>query len=160
MEAKAKLFGHSIHQMLIVFPLGLLGMGVVFDIVFMNVHDAVYAAVAYWMMVAGLAGGLLAAPFGLIDWLAIPKGTRAKSVGAAHGIGNVVVVVLFLGSVLLRGDDAAVPPTVAYICSFLGVLLALFTGWLGGELVTRFGIGVHDGASVDAAPMRSGERHA
>ena len=30
MEAKAKLFGHSIHQMLIVFPLGLLGMGVVF----------------------------------------------------------------------------------------------------------------------------------
>jgi uncharacterized membrane protein len=160
MEAKAKLFGHSIHQMLIVFPLGLLGMGVVFDIVYMNVHEPVYAAVAYWMMVAGLAGGLLAAPFGLVDWLAIPKGTRAKSVGAAHGIGNVVVVVLFLGSVLLRGNDTAVPPTAAYVCSFLGVLLALFTGWLGGELVTRFGIGVHDGAGLDAAPMRSGERHA
>jgi uncharacterized membrane protein len=160
MEAKAKLFGHSIHQMLIVFPLGLLGMGVVFDIVFLSVHDPLFAAVAYWMMVAGLAGGLLAAPFGLIDWLGIPAGTRAKRVGAAHGIGNVVVVALFLGSVLLRQDDRAIPPNAAYICSFLGVVLALFTGWLGGELVTRYGIGVHEGAGVDAPPMSARGRHA
>ena len=155
MEAKAKLFGHSIHQMLIVFPLGLLGMGVVFDIVFMSSHDPLFAAVAYWMMVAGLAGGLLAAPFGLIDWLGIPAGSRAKRVGAAHGIGNVVVVLLFLGSVLLRGDDRAVPPNAAYLCSFLGLVLALFTGWLGGELVTRYGIGVHEGANVDAPNLRT-----
>jgi uncharacterized membrane protein len=152
MEAKAKLFGHSIHQMLIVFPLGLLGMGVVFDIVYMATDNPLFSAVAYWMMVAGLVGGLLAAPFGLIDWLGIPAGTRAKRVGAAHGIGNVVVVVLFLGSVLLRRDDMAVPPAVAYVCSSLGLLLALFTAWLGGELVARFGIGVHEGANVDAAP--------
>lgn len=155
MEAKAKLFGHSIHQMLIVFPLGLLGMSVVFDVIYMVVDNQLFSAVAYWMMVAGLAGGLLAAPFGLIDWLGIPAGTRAKRVGAAHGIGNVVVVVLFLGSVLLRGDDMAPPPAAAYVCSFLGLLLAVFTGWLGGELVTRFGIGVHEGASVDAPSLRT-----
>jgi uncharacterized membrane protein len=155
MEAKAKLFGHSIHQMLIVFPLGLLGMGVVFDIVHMSTHNPLFAAVAYWMMVSGLVGGLLAAPFGLIDWFGIPAGTRAKRVGAAHGIGNVVVLVLFLGSVLLRRDDMAAPPPAAYVCSFLGLLLALFTGWLGGELVARFGIGVHDGASVDAPSLRT-----
>jgi uncharacterized membrane protein len=160
MEAKAKLFGHSIHQMLIVFPLGLLGMSVVFDIVFMNLHEQIYAAVAYWMMVAGLVGALLAAPFGLIDWLGIPKGTRARNVGAMHGIGNLVVVVLFLGSVLLRRDAMSVPPTAAYACSFLGVLLALFTGWLGGELVARFGIGVHDGANVDATGLEASGRRA
>ena len=153
MEAKAKLFGHSIHQMLIVFPLGLLGMGVVFDIVFMSTNDPLFAAVAYWMMVAGLVGGLLAAPFGFIDWLGIPAGTRAKRVGAAHGIGNVIVVVLFLGSVFLRRDDMAAPPPAAYVCSFLGVLLAVVTGWLGGELVARFGIGVQEGAGVDAPPL-------
>ena len=113
MEAKAKIFGHSIHQMLIVFPLGLLGMGVVFDFVYLSAREPVFAAVAYWMMVAGLVGGLLAAPFGLIDWTGIPKGTRAKSVGAMHGIGNVVVVLLFLGSVLLRRDDMAAPPNAA-----------------------------------------------
>jgi uncharacterized membrane protein len=155
MEAKAKLFGHSIHQMLIVFPLGLLGMGVVFDIVFMNTADPMFATVAYWMMVAGIVGGLLAAPFGLIDWLAIPSGSRAKRVGAAHGLGNVVVLAFFAASVWLRREDMAAPTSAAYVCSFLGVLLALFTGWLGGELVTRFGVGVHDGADVNAPSLRT-----
>lgn len=157
MEAKAKLFGHSIHQMLIVFPLGLLGMSVVFDIIHFAVRNEIFAAVAYWMMIAGLAGGALAAPFGLIDWLGIPSGTRAKAIGAAHGIGNAIVLVLFLGSVLLRQDAIAAPPTLAYVCSFAGVFLALFTAWLGGELVARFGIGVHDGANVDA-PMHHAPR--
>jgi len=154
MEARAKLFGHSIHQMLIVFPLGLLGMGVVFDIVFMATDHPMFTAVSYWMMVAGIAGGLLAAPFGLLDWLAIPPDSRAKRVGAAHGLGNVVVLLLFAGSVLLRGNESTAPAAAAYACSFLGVLLALVTGWLGGELVARYGVGVHEGASVDAPNLR------
>jgi uncharacterized membrane protein len=154
MEARAKLFGHSIHQMLIVFPLGLLGMSVVFDLVFLASDHPTFSAVAYWMMVAGIAGGLAAAPFGLLDWLAIPPNSRAKRVGAAHGLGNVVVLLLFAGSVLLRGNDATAPSAPAYLCSMLGVLLALVTGWLGGELVTRFGVGVHEGASVDAPTLR------
>jgi uncharacterized membrane protein len=153
MEAKAKLFGHSIHQMLIVFPLGLLGMGVVFDLVYLGTRQPMFNVVAWWMLVAGIVGGLLAAPFGLIDWLGIPRGTRAKRVGAAHGIGNVVVLSLFAGSVLLRGSEATPPDGGAYACSFLGLLLALVTAWLGGELVTRFGVGVHEGANVNAPPL-------
>jgi len=155
MEARVKLFGHSIHQMLIVFPLGLLGMGVVFDIVFMMSRHPMFSAVSYWMMVAGIAGGLLAAPFGLLDWLAIPPASRARRVGAAHGLGNVVVLALFAGSVLLRGNESTAPTSAAYTCSFLGLLLALVTGWLGGELVTRFGVGVHPGADVNAPSLRS-----
>jgi uncharacterized membrane protein len=101
---------------------------------------------------------LLAAPFGLIDWMGIPSGTRAKRVGAAHGLGNVVVLLLFVGSVLLRREEAAAPPTAAYVCSFAGVLLALVTAWLGGELVDRLGIGVHHDANVDA-PSSLRARH-
>jgi len=154
MEAKAKLFGHSIHQMLIVFPLGLLGTGVVFDIVHFIVPQQVFAAVAYWMMVAGIVGGVIAAPFGLADWISIPSGTRAKRVGAAHGIGNVVVLALFVASVLLRAGDDNPPPSLAYVCSFLGLLVALVTGWLGGELVARHGVGVHADAGLDAPRLR------
>jgi len=152
MEPRAKLFGHSIHQMLIVFPLGLLGMGVIFDLVYLGAREPIFNAVAWWMMVAGIVGGLVAAPFGLIDWLGIPQGTRAKRVGAAHGGGNVVVLVLFVASVLLRGSDSAVPDAGAYVCSFLGLLLALFTAWAGGELVARHAIGVHDDADLNATP--------
>jgi len=150
MDARVKLFGHPVHQMLIVFPLGLLGMSVVFDIVYLATDDAKFSAVAYWMLVSGVAGGLLAAPFGFMDFLKIPAGTRAKRVGALHGVGNLVVTLLFLASALIRQDDAAVPPEAAYVCSFAGLALALFTGWLGGELVNRLGVGVHEHANVNA----------
>jgi uncharacterized membrane protein len=99
---------------------------------------------------AGVVTGLLAAPFGAIDWWAIPSGTRAKRVGALHGIGNVVVVVLFGLSWLMRSDAPAAPETVALASSFAGGVLALGTGWLGGELVDRLAIGVDDGAHPDA----------
>ncbi len=150
MQAKAKLLGHPVHQMLIVFPLGLLAMGVIFDLIYLGTETQIYGAVAYWMLVAGIVGGLVAAPFGFIDWLAIPRGTRAKRVGALHGGGNVVIVLLFLCSVLLRDDAMAVPPASAYVFSFLGFLMAPLTAWLGGELVNRLGVGVHEDANLDA----------
>jgi uncharacterized membrane protein len=86
----------------------------------------------------------------LIDWLAIPAGTRAKRVGAIHGLGNVVVLLMFAASWLLRGDAPQAPVGAARTLSFLGGVLALFTGWLGGELVDRLAIGVDDGANADA----------
>jgi uncharacterized membrane protein len=48
------------------------------------------------MIAAGIIGALAAAIFGLIDWLAIPSGTRAKAVGQWHGLGNLVIVGLFV----------------------------------------------------------------
>ena len=73
MEARARLLGHSIHQMLIVFPLGLLAMGVIFDLIFFGADNEIFSAVAYWMIVAGIVGALAAAPFGFADWLKIPR---------------------------------------------------------------------------------------
>lgn len=151
MEARARLLGHSVHQMLIVFPLGLLATAVVFDLVYFGTDNALFAVVAFWMLIAGVVGGLLAAPFGLVDWLAIPRGTRAWRVGAVHGAGNLIVTLLFVASAWLRYGRATDAPDAAYVCSFAGVLLALVTGWLGGELVTRLGVGVHEGANVDAS---------
>jgi uncharacterized membrane protein len=150
MEARAKLLGHPVHQMLIVFPVGLLATAVVFDVIHLASDRAELAAVAWWMIVAGLVGGVIAAPFGTIDWLAIPSGTRAKTIGAMHGGGNVVVLALFLASALLRGGPDAPPPVLALVLSFAGAALAGVTAWLGGELVSRLGIGVYRDAGVDA----------
>src|SRR5205823_9624826 len=84
------------------------------------------------------------------DWLAIPSGTRAKAIGLWHGAGNVVVVLLFAGSWFLRRGTPNSPGTPALVLSFAGVALALVTGWLGGELVDRLGVGVDDGAHLDS----------
>jgi uncharacterized membrane protein len=158
MESRVKLLGHPIHPMLIVFPLGLLAMAVIFDLLALGLSQGYWSEIAYWMIAAGVVTGLLAAPFGFIDWLAIPSGTRAKRIGAIHGLGNVLVVALFAASWLMRGAAPASPDSVALTLSFTAGGLALITGWLGGELVDRLAVGVDDGAHVDA-PSSLRTRH-
>ena len=158
MESRAKLLGHPIHQMLIVFPLGLLAMAVIFDLLAIAQGEGYWSEIAYWMIAAGVVTGLLAAPFGLIDWLAIPSGTRAKRIGAVHGVGNVLVVLLFAASWLMRGDAPQAPEGLALASSFAAGGIALFTGWLGGELVDRLAVGVDDGAHLDAPSSLSRRR--
>ena len=149
-ESRAKLLGHPIHQQLIVFPLGLLASAVIFDLIAWGFANPGFMEAAFYMIGAGVVAGLLVAVFGLIDWLAIPSGTRAKRIGAVHGIGNVVVVLLFASSFLLRWPNPGNPPTTAFLCAYTGACLALVTGWLGGELVTRLGIGVDDRTDLNA----------
>jgi uncharacterized membrane protein len=157
MESKVKLLGHPIHPILIVFPLGLLIIGLIFDLLYFATDNQAFATVAYWDIAAGVVGGLLAAVFGLIDWLNIPSGTRAKSVGMWHGLGNVVVVALFALSWWLRsGDSAHVPSTAAFILALVAIGIGAVTGWLGGELVDRLGVGVDPGAHLDAPSSLSG----
>jgi uncharacterized membrane protein len=152
----AKLLGHPIHQQLIVFPLGLLGTSVVFDAIYLATGNDTMALVALWMMIAGIIGGLLAAPFGWIDWFSIPMRTRAKSIGLAHGITNMTVVVIFTVSAWLRWNAPADPGLLAHALSFTAVVLALLGGWLGGELVSRLSVGVYEGAHVNAPNSLSG----
>ena len=150
MESRAKLFGHAIHPVMIVFPLGLLSTGVVFDVIYLIWGNPTMATVAHYMIAAGIIGGFLAAPPGWIDWFAIPSGTRAKSIGLLHGVGNNIVLLLFIGSWWLRRDAPESPEMLASLLGFAGAGLALLTGWLGGELVERLGVGVDDGAHLDA----------
>jgi uncharacterized membrane protein len=157
MESKAKILGHAIHPMLIVLPLGLLIAAVIFDALFFITDNQSLAVVGFWNIAAGIIGGLLAAIFGLWDWLAIPSGTRAKSVGLWHGVGNVVVIALFAIAWLLRWNEPAYEPTIlVFILELLGLGLGAVTGWLGGELVDRLGVGVDPGAHLNAPNSLSG----
>lgn len=150
MESRAKLFGHAIHPILIVYPLGLLSGAVIFDVIYLVTGNTTWTTVSYWMIAGGIIGGLLAAVFGLIDFLGIPSGTRAKRIGLLHGLTNLGVMILFIASWLLRANSTEVPSTSAFALSFIGVGAALLGGWLGGELVERLGVGVTPGANVNA----------
>jgi len=158
MESKVKALGHPIHQMLVPFPFGLLATAVIFDLIYLLWGNPTMFTVSYWMILAGVIGAVIAAPFGLIDWLAIPSNTRAKTVGMIHGLGNVVVLVLFLASWWLRYRNpvAYLPETSALVLSFTGFVLAGVTGWLGGELVDRLSVGVDDGANLNAPNSLTG----
>jgi uncharacterized membrane protein len=156
MESKAKLMGHPAHPMLIVFPFGLLTMAVIFDLIYISTTDGYWSGVAYYLIAAGIIGGLLAAPFGLIDWLSIPAGTRAKSIGLLHGLGNVAALLIFTLSWLIRRGTIESPSPLAIVLGLVGLGLMLITGWLGGELVDRLGVGVDNGAHLNAPNSLSG----
>jgi uncharacterized membrane protein len=159
MESRAKAFGHPIHPMLIVFPLGLLAMSVIFDILYYVTGTVGLATAAFWNIIAGIIMGLVAALFGLWDWLAIPADTRAKRIGLFHGGGNVVVVALFFISWLLRlGSADHRPNGLGFVLEIIAACIALVTGWLGGELVDHLGVGVDRGANLDAPSSLSGPR--
>ena len=150
MDKGAKILGHHIHPILIVFPLGLLSTAVIFEIVYYATGTRSFSDVTYWMLISGVVGGLAAALFGWIDWAAIPSGTRAKSVGLMHGGINATALTLFAISWFLRRGPTTEPSTLATVLAFAGFALAGVGGWLGGELVERLGIGVHPGANPDA----------
>jgi uncharacterized membrane protein len=156
MESRVKFAGHPVHPMLIVFPLGLLATAVIFDIIYLVSGNTRWTLVTYYMIGAGVLGGLAAALFGWLDWLGIPRGTRAKRIGLWHGVGNVAVLALFAWSWVLRGANPEVPPTGAVVAGLVGLVLAAVTSWLGGELVDRLGVGVDEGAHLDAPSSLSG----
>jgi uncharacterized membrane protein len=151
MQSRLRFLGHPVHPMLIVFPIGLLAASLFFDLLYLATSDAMFAQFALWLIALGVVTGLAAALFGLIDWLGLPAGTRAKRIGLIHGIGNVVIVALFLVSWVMRlGDPTYSPNLVPFVLGLLGVGLALLTAWLGGELVYRLRVGVDDAANLDA----------
>jgi uncharacterized membrane protein len=156
MESRVKFAGHPVHPMLIVFPLGLLATAVVFDIIYLVSGNTHWTLAAYYMVGAGVLGGIAAAVFGWLDWLAIPGGTRAKRIGLWHGVGNGVVLALFALSWVLRRENPELPPTGAIVAALLGFVVAAITSWLGGELVDRLGVGVDEGAHLDAPSSLSG----
>lgn len=158
MESRAKLFGHPAHTILIAFPVGLLMTALIFDIAYLATNNAQFAIVSYWMIVAGVLGGLISAVFGLVDWFAIPGGTRAKAVGLWHGVGNVAALLLFVISGWLRSPLPQAPNWAAITLGVIGVGILGITGWLGGELVHRLNIGNDEGAHPNAPSSLSGLR--
>jgi uncharacterized membrane protein len=160
MESRAKFLGHPVHQMLIPIPAGLFIVGAVLDIVDTFAEAPWIPIVSFWNLSLGIVFGLFAAIFGLIDWSKIPERTRAKRVGAMHGLGNVVAVALFIIAVWSRrNNENYAAGTLALTLEIVAFAILGVTAWLGGELVDRLGIGVDDGANVNA-PSSLRQKHA
>ncbi len=153
-----RILGHPVHPMLVVFPLGLFVAAIVFDILHLITGSPTLSVVSFYMIASGIVGGLLAAIFGFADWTGLPHGSRARHLGAWHGIGNLTLTLLFLISWVLRlPAPNHVPSVLAMIASFGGAIISLFTAWIGGELVYRLGSAVDQGANPNAPSSLSGQ---
>lgn len=144
MKSKATLAGHPVHPMLIPFPLALWTTSFVVDILFYLFRHPTLLVIAKFMLAAGCIGALAAAVAGFIDWLSIRDG-EVKKVANWHARLNVAVLVIFAISFFLRmgrfSDLVGRRLTIPFLLSLVGVILISISGWLGGELVFRYGIG-------------------
>jgi uncharacterized membrane protein len=158
MESRAKLFGHPVHQMLVTFPIGAFGLAVASDALHGVSGERRYADAAQLALDVGLITGAVAIPFGLIDWLSIPRGTSARRTGIWHAASNAAMLGLFGASRWLRSRERA--SARAKALSGAAFLLSGVAAWFGGELVDHHGIGVKGVPAPAALPWdTSGSPH-
>ena len=140
--SKVAIAGHPIHAMLVPFPIASFTFALITDLIYWLTGVLFWQNFSAWLLLVGLVFGGLAAVAGLWDLLSHPV-LRRQKIGWVHGLGNVVVLLLALFNNLVHSRDGwiAVVPT-GVILSALTVAVMLFTGWLGGTMVYRMGIGV------------------
>lgn len=144
----AKIFGHPIHPMLVPFPIVFFISAFAADLLFLVDGSPGWATASQWLLGAGLAGAALAALAGLTDF-AGDRRIRALRDAWMHMFGNVIAVALEAVNLWLRlGTDEV--GTTGILLSGIVVAILAFTGWKGGELVFRHGVGVE---SRGAAPQ-------
>ncbi|GAB3154779.1 DUF2231 domain-containing protein [Micromonospora sonneratiae] len=157
MESRVKALGHPVHPMLVMFPVALFVTAVIFDAIDIFGGPRFLGDVAYWNIVVGLIGGVLAALAGAVDLRAIPSGTRAKRIGTTHALVNGCVILLFAGvwAVRMSADQrtAGTALLVIEVVALAGLGLA---AWFGGELVDRLGVGVDPDADLNASSSLRG----
>jgi uncharacterized membrane protein len=142
--SSANLMGHPLHPILITLPIGLFAATFLFDLVFWQTRTELWATAALWLLGAGLLAAALAAIAGLIDFVGDAR-IRLISDAWQHAIGNVILVLIQVFSFYERyryGSSVIVPLGIGL--SLIAVLLMLFTGWKGGELVFRHRVAVYD----------------
>ena len=133
------------HALVVHFPAALLPTSLLFDVAGRLDPGLELATAAAVLLGLGLAGGLVAAATGLLDWIEMLPGPRRSRV-TRHMLVQLGAVLAFGASLLLRlgspGEAAGVPSLVA---SVIGLGILLVGDHLGGLLVYRDGMRVRSG---------------
>ena len=143
-RSTAQIGGHPLHPMLIPFPIVSFVGALVTDVMFLTTSEGGWATASNWLLGIGLVTAALAAAAGLTDYMG---DERVRKIGKAtqHMIANVVVVTIEAINLAVRLlDDAEGVPQLGLWLSIAAVLILLYSGWLGGELVYRHRVGVQE----------------
>lgn len=132
--------GHPLHPMVVPIPIVLFVGALVSDVSFVVDGSAGWAEASRWLLGGGLVGALLAAVGGFIDFAA-NSAIRELRDAWLHLFANLTLVLIEGVNLILRLPDPTVAGSFGLALSIAGVLVLLFSGWKGGELVFRHGVG-------------------
>lgn len=140
LRSSASIGGHPIHPMLVPFPIALFLAALATDIAFVVDGSQGWAVASRWLLGGGIVGALLAALAGFADFFG-SSAIREFRDAWLHMFANLTVVVIEILNFVLRLSDVRVAGSVGIILSGIAALVLLFSGWKGGELVFRHGVG-------------------
>lgn len=144
----AAVLGHPLHPMVVPLPIGALVGAFVADLIFLATDNSFWAEAAFWLIAAGLVTGAAAALLGIIEMMGL---RRARTMGLAwlHGMLNILALGISGISCLMRQSDMeGVAGGIGGYMTGAVVLLLAVSGWAGGEMAYRHGLGV--GTNVGA----------
>ncbi|MGH9461902.1 MAG: DUF2231 domain-containing protein [Vicinamibacteria bacterium] len=143
-----RVLGHPVHVALVHFPIALLSVGPLWDLVAIWL-GAAWWRFGFWTLTLGLAASLPTAASGLLDYMTLDR-KDAERTAERH----LYVILAALGSfgmaLVVRGGIVPASPGAQFATLALevvGVLTLTAGAWLGGELVLRYGIGRVEGSS-------------
>jgi uncharacterized membrane protein len=145
-HSTAKIGGHPIHPMLIPFPIVCFIGVLVTDIVFLSNHDHGWAIASRYLLGIGIVMGLLAALAGLTDFFGDKRIQGSDAI--KHMLANVTAVVLEIINFFVRLHSDGPIGGIGIVLSVIVVLILCYSGWKGGDLVFKHGIGVSDTSNV------------
>lgn len=141
-------YGHPYHPILVTLPIGAWVSSLVFDIGSHVVDDGAFLAKgAQWLIVIGVIGAVLAAAVGLVDLLAIPRGTPAFSTAVTHLCLNLAVTAAFVAGFLWRQAEYGEYDSTGWgqlVLSAVAIAVLGVSGYLGGKLAFHYGVRVAD----------------
>lgn len=140
-ESTAAVRSHPLHPMLVPFPIAYLIGALATDLAWWGLNDPFWLRASLWLIGAGLIMGVIAASFGLVDFITLPR-VRRLTYGWMHFVGNIGVLSLAFANLLVRvNDEGDVIPWGLLLSAGTAVLIVV-TAWLGGELIYHHRIAV------------------
>lgn len=143
-RSTASIAGHPLHPMVVPFPIASFAGALATDWAFASTGNPFWADASQWLLGVGVVTALVAAIGGFTDFLGDAR-IRALRPAWRHMIGNLVLVVIESGNFVLRlGNPADAVVPLGLSLSAIGLLLLLFNGWQGWEMVYRHRVGIAD----------------
>lgn len=146
-RATSGLLGHPLHPILVTVPIGAFVSSLLFDLLSLTGGRDLLVDGAYWLIGIGLVAAVVAALFGVLDLLTIPRGTPAFGTGLRHATLNALALGVFAIDFAWRATDHLEhekTPAGQLALSAVAVGVLTVSAWLGGKLVYRYGVRVAD----------------
>jgi uncharacterized membrane protein len=156
MRTPASIAKHPIHPMLVPIPIGLWLFSLVCDLVYTyGGGGEQWQTVAFYTMVGGTIGALVAAIPGLIDMLSLPASPRKTAI--IHMSINLTIVGLYVINIFVRLGNPQNIQLPVWL-SVIAVALLTVSGWLGGKMVYEQRVAVDTGEEAATAHARRDTR--